>query len=77
MKFYKFLLIIFISLTTAIKADSNKKLINHLEDGGKLIFIDIHAPGSGDPSNFNLNDCLTQRNLSENGKKQAKILVNF
>ena len=78
MKFYKFLLIIFISLTTAIKADSNKKLINHLEDGGKLIFIrHAYAPGSGDPSNFNLNDCLTQRNLSENGKNKPKILVNF
>tara|TARA_B100000401_G_C52453964_1_gene553348 strand:+ start:71 stop:628 length:558 start_codon:yes stop_codon:yes gene_type:complete len=78
MKFYKFLLIIFISLTTAIKADSNKKLINHLEDGGKLIFIrHAYAPGSGDPSNFNLNDCLTQRNLSENGKKQAQNIGKF
>jgi len=49
MKFFKFLLIIFISLTTSIKADLNKKLINQLEDGGKLIFIrHFYAPSSGE-----------------------------
>ena len=78
MKFFKFLLIIFISLTTSIKADLNKKLINQLEDGGKLIFIrHAYAPGSGDPNNFNLNDCSTQRNLNEDGIKQAKNIGNF
>jgi phosphohistidine phosphatase SixA len=30
------------------------------------------APGTGDPANFRLNDCSTQRNLSVEGKKQAK-----
>ena len=75
MKFYKLLIIIFISLTTSIKADLNKNLINQLEDGGKLIFIrHAYAPGSGDPNNFNLNDCSTQRNLSEEGRKQAKYI---
>ena len=78
MKFFKFLLIIFISLTTSIKADLNKNLINQLEDGGKLIFIrHAYAPGSGDPNNFNLNDCSTQRNLNEDGIKQAKNIGNF
>ena len=73
MKFLKFFIIIFISLTTPIKADLNKKLINQLEEGGKLIFIrHAYAPGSGDPNNFNLNDCSTQRNLSDRGKKQAE-----
>ena len=78
MKFFKFLLIIFISLTTPIKADLNKKLINQLEDGGKLIFIrHAYAPGSGDPNNFNLNDCSTQRNLNEDGISQAKNIGNI
>ena len=55
MKFLKYLIIIFISLTTSIKADSNKNLIKQLEDGGKLIFIrHAYAPGNGDPNNFNL-----------------------
>lgn len=30
------------------------------------------APGSGDPSNFSLRDCGTQRNLSDGGRAQAK-----
>ena len=78
MKFLRFFLIIFISLTSTVKADLNKKLINQLEDGGKLIFIrHAHAPGSGDPANFNLNDCFTQRNLSEEGKRQAEYIGEF
>ena len=69
MKFLRFLLIIFISLISSVKADFNKKLFNQLEDGGKLIFIrHAYAPGSGDPADFNLNDCSTQRNLSEEGR---------
>ncbi len=78
MKFLRFFLIIFISLTTTVKADLNKKLINQLEDGGKLIFIrHAYAPGSGDPDNFNLNDCSTQRNLSKEGKRQAEYIGEF
>jgi len=78
MKFLKFFLIIFISLITSIKADSNKNLINQLADGEKLIFIrHAYAPGSGDPNNFNLNDCSTQRNLSVEGKKQAQDIGAF
>ena len=78
MKFLRFFLIIFISLTSTVKADLNKKLINQLEDGGKLIFIrHAYAPGSGDPDNFNLNDCSTQRNLSKEGKRQAEYIGEF
>ena len=78
MKFLKFFIIIFISLTTSIKADLNKNLINQLEDGGKLIFIrHAYAPGNGDPNNFNLNDCSTQRNLNLLGRKQARDIGEF
>ena len=78
MKFLRFFLIIFISLTTTVKADLNKKLINQLEEGGKLIFIrHAYAPGSGDPDNFNLNDCSTQRNLSKEGQRQAEYIGEF
>ena len=73
MNFLKIFIVIFISLTTSIKADSNKDLLKQLTEGGKLIFIrHAYAPGSGDPNNFNLNDCSTQRNLSDRGKKQAE-----
>ena len=29
------------------------------------------APGTGDPANFAVDDCTTQRNLSEEGRRQA------
>jgi|TARA_B100001741_G_C16541393_1_gene594509 phosphohistidine phosphatase SixA len=78
MKFLKLFLIIFISLSSSVKADFNEKLIKELNDGGKLIFIrHAYAPGSGDPNNFNLNDCSTQRNLSEEGRKQAEYIGEF
>ena len=78
MKLLRFFLIIFISLTSPVKADLNKKLINQLEEGGKLIFIrHAYAPGSGDPNNFNLNDCSTQRNLSKEGQRQAEYIGEF
>ena len=78
MKFIKFFIVIFISLASSVKADLNKDLFNQLKEGGKLIFIrHAYAPGSGDPDNFNLNDCTTQRNLSEEGKKQAEYIGKF
>ena len=78
MKLLRFFIIIFISLTSPVKADLNKKLIIQLEEGGKLIFIrHAYAPGSGDPDNFNLNDCSTQRNLSKEGQRQAEYIGEF
>ncbi len=78
MKFIKFYIIIFISLITPIKADLDNNLINEINEGEKLIFIrHAYAPGNGDPTNFNLNDCSTQRNLSDEGRKQAKLIGEF
>ena len=78
MKFINFLLIIFISINSPIKADSNNNLISELKKGGNLIFIrHAYASGGGDPDNFDLNDCKTQRNLSERGKDQAKKIGDF
>ena len=78
MKFLKIILILFISLTTPVKADSKKNIIENLKVGGKLIFIrHAYAPGGGDPENFNIYDCSTQRNLSESGRIQSKKIGNF
>ena len=78
MKILKILLIIFISLTNSIKAKSNDLSIEMLKEGGKLIFIrHAYAPGNGDPDNFNLEDCSSQRNLNEKGKKQSKKIGIF
>jgi len=78
MKLVNFLLIIFISLTTGIKADSRTEILNELKKGGHLIFIrHAYAPGTGDPNNFKINDCSTQRNLNDKGRKQAKKIGDF
>jgi phosphohistidine phosphatase SixA len=39
--------------------------------GYVILFRHALAPGVGDPPNFQLNDCSTQRNLSEEGRRQA------
>ena len=78
MKIIKLHLIIFILITSVVKADSNDNLIKDLRNGGKLIFIrHAYAPGGGDPVNFDINHCNTQRNLSVRGKEQAKNIGNF
>ena len=78
MKLIKFLIIIFISLPSTIKADLNENLTNKLKEGGKLIFIrHAIAPGGGDPENFDINECNTQRNLDNNGRSQAKEIGNY
>ena len=78
MKFIKFLIIIFISINYPIKADSNQNVINELKKGGNLIFIrHAYAPGGGDPKNFDINECKTQRNLSNSGRDQAKKIGSF
>ena len=72
MKFINFLLIIFITINSPVKADLNQNLINELKQGGKLIFIrHAYAPGGGDPINFDISKCNTQRNLNDSGRKQA------
>ena len=73
MKIFKTLLLTFIFLTFSVKADLSQNLINELDEGGKLVFIrHAYAPGSGDPQNFNLYDCSTQRNLNDSGRNQSK-----
>ena len=68
-----------LSITSFFPAFANEqKVIKDLKEGGKLILIrHSEAPGTGDPANFNLSDCKTQRNLSAEGIEQAKRLGEF
>ena len=78
MKILNYLIIICIYINPPVKADSKKSLINELQNGGKLIFIrHAYAPGGGDPDNFEINDCKTQRNLSDVGRIQSLKIGNF
>ena len=78
MKIVKFLFLIFILLQTPIKVNSSENIKTSLEQGKKLIFIrHAYAPGSGDPTNFNIKNCATQRNLNQRGKDQAQKIKFF
>ena len=60
------------------EAYASNEIINSLKDGGKIVFIRHSiAPGNGDPENFILNDCTTQRNLSQKGVDQSKKIGEF
>ena len=69
------LILMFILYPYYAFSDINKKI---REINANIIFLrHAIAPGFGDPEDFNLKDCETQRNLSEDGVKQSKILGNF
>jgi phosphohistidine phosphatase SixA len=59
-------------LPLAPAADGESALWDALRNGGHVALMrHSNAPGTGDPSNFSLRDCTTQRNLSEEGRRQS------
>ena len=69
-------LLFFLFFTNQVQ--SNEELINSLKEGGKLVFIrHALAPGGGDPENFKISDCSTQRNLNQIGIEQSKKIGSF
>ena len=49
--------------------------LERLAEGGHEVMLrHATAPGVGDPENFRLGDCATQRNLSAEGRAQARRL---
>ena len=75
MKLIKIIIFLLISFNTFLTANSNDDLQRVLNEGGKFIFIRHgHAPGSGDPDNFDISNCASQRNLNKEGIEQAKAI---
>ncbi|MAJ58266.1 MAG: histidine phosphatase family protein [Candidatus Pelagibacter sp.] len=73
----KKILILFFILF-AFDSNAENTVVSLLKEEGKIVFIRHSiAPGGGDPENFNLKDCSTQRNLSEKGIKQSKQIGEF
>jgi len=53
-------------------------IIEQLRAGGRALVIrHAEAPGFGDPQDFRLGDCTTQRNLSAAGRDQARAMGNW
>ena len=78
MKIFNILVLISICIISSVKADSKHNIISELKKGGKLIFIrHAYAPGGGDPENFNIDNCATQRNLNDSGRMQSNKIGDF
>lgn len=56
----------------AADAAAEQALRSRLSAGGVLMFRHALAPGTFDPPGFRLGDCATQRNLSDDGRRQAR-----
>ena len=80
MFYFRIILLLTIILTyiTKVNAEISVNLSTQLNKGGNLIFIrHAYAPGGGDPDNFIISNCSTQRNLNEDGKKQSTKIGQF
>jgi len=78
MKLIKIILFLFISFNLPLKVNSSNSLQNILSEGGKLIFIrHAYAPGVGDPNNFDISNCSSQRNLNVEGIEQSINIGKF
>jgi phosphohistidine phosphatase SixA len=53
-------------------ASDDKAAWAALREGAIVLFRHAHAPGVGDPPEFSLGDCRTQRNLDATGQAQAR-----
>lgn len=65
-----------LALTVPASASAAPALLDRLRAGGLVVLL-RHArtvPGTGDPPGFRLEDCSTQRNLSEAGRAQARAI---
>ena len=72
-----FIFIIF-SLFISSNSFSDTESIKDLQKGGKIVLIrHALAPGGGDPPEFKLDDCTTQRNLDSEGINQSKRIGLF
>ncbi len=58
--------------TAAVSQPDTADLVQRLKEGGHILMLrHALAPGTGDPPEFTLGDCRTQRNLDARGREQA------
>ena len=63
------------ALLALVALPAQASLASDLTDGQHVLLMrHADAPGYGDPSGYQLDQCSTQRNLGERGRKQAVIL---
>jgi broad specificity phosphatase PhoE len=81
MRFWRFSLVLLLGLNGFALADieSNQPdMIKRIKTGGHILMIrHALAPGTGDPANFRIGDCATQRNLDDRGRNQARSIGDW
>lgn len=71
--FCALLLLAGLSGASTAQADDNPAFWKALQQGGHVLLLrHALAPGTGDPADFSVDDCATQRNLNETGRQQAR-----
>lgn len=74
MPFARWLAAALVALAPAAPAQAPDALAELARPGHALILRHALAPGFGDPPQFRLGDCATQRNLDAAGREQARAL---
>jgi phosphohistidine phosphatase SixA len=65
-------LLVVLGVAPALASDADLLRTLSQEDGLTILYRHAIAPGTGDPPGFRLGDCATQRNLSREGRVQAR-----
>lgn len=68
-------LLVALGVPVVCVAEDERRVLEALGSPGHVLMIrHALAPGFGDPEAFRLDDCATQRNLSEAGRDQARAI---
>ena len=71
--FIFFLVLIGVFASSNVSKADDRVLWDALKSGDHFVLLrHALAPGFGDPTTVDLNDCSTQRNLSEEGRQQSR-----
>jgi phosphohistidine phosphatase SixA len=64
-----------ITLAMADVDTDTAAMVARMKAGGHILMIrHALAPGTGDPADFQIGDCSTQRNLDDRGREQARTI---
>ena len=78
MRFLGWLFICLSGLSTLAMAGAvsdQAEIFERMKTGGHILMLrHALAPGTGDPANFKIGDCSTQRNLDDRGREQASAI---
>ena len=81
MRYWRFSLVLLLGLKGFALADietNQSDMIERMKTGGHILMIrHALAPGTGDPVNFQIGDCATQRNLDDRGRNQARSIGDW